>query len=244
MPDKSNRIFDIVPREKKEAENDVETTFFSSSNSLPEASNLSNEEEFNQTESELLAESQELDDRLLEEEESLIEEASSLRPNDEVIVNVGPEEIIKLEWDASDREELQHRLLYFICVGIIAIIFLVYFTFKKDFTGVLFLAIICVAFVFYKLQKPRNYHYTLSNFGIYIDDKFYDYSEIHSFWVINTNKQQLLHLIFNKKYFPQLTIDIKSLEVGLVRANLQKHIPEQENIIEPITDKVVRLLKL
>ena len=238
MPEKDNRIFDIIPREK---ENNDETK---GSDYLPV---INDYQEVDNQADELITEERGFADFSNDPAEDEIITFEEDEPNnvyDEELPEEAEDEIIKLEWDAPDREEFEHRLPYFLIVGIIAIALLVYSAFRKDLIGAIFLVVICIAFVFYKIQKPKNYHYALSNYGLSIDDKFYDYSEMHSFWVIKTKDRQFLHVIFNKKYFPQLTINTSSIEIGIVRSVLHKYLPEQENVSEPIVDKIVRLLKL
>jgi len=156
----------------------------------------------------------------------------------------GPEEVVLLEWDAFDRAELKNRLLYFLGAGIIALCLLAYTIYKKDYTGAIILVVIFVAFIFYKLQKPKEFHYAVSNYGIYVNDRYYHYHDFHSFWFIDTKNQRHIHFLFNRKYLPQLTIDLQELEDETVRNVVQNYLPEQEAVAEPIMDKIIRILKL
>jgi len=221
MSDNDNRIFDIVPKKPEDDfdENDWPPTPPDPQNDLPNAPIVESKTD-NDTPDFSEEDDEELSGGDIDEEESII-----------------------TEWDATDREELEHRLLYFLGVGLVAIVFLIYFAFQKDLMGVVFLVILCVAFVFYKFQKPKSYHYVISNYGLYINDKFFEYNTIHSFWVIETKKNKFLHFIFNKKYLPQLTLDISSLDINLIKSSLQKHIPEKEDVNDSIIDKLIRLLK-
>ena len=128
----SNRIFSIMPRDQNDASKSVQS---------PE---VTNEEEIIENYPTLPVEGEEKDDP---ENADQVEE---------------PEEVVLLEWDAFDRDEMKNRLLYFLGAGIIALCLLAYTVYKKDYTGAIFLLVIFVAFVFYKLQKPKEIHYALS----------------------------------------------------------------------------------
>ncbi|MEI7690089.1 MAG: hypothetical protein WCI63_00420 [bacterium] len=154
------------------------------------------------------------------------------------------EEVVLLEWDALDREELKNRLLYFLGAGIIVLCLLAYIIYKKDYVGAVFLLVIFVAFVFYKLQKPKEIHYAFSNYGLFVNDKYYHYQEFHSFWFIDTKNQSHIHFLFNKKYLPKLIINLQEQENETVRNVIQNYLPEQEDVAEPIMDKIIRILKL
>ncbi len=232
MPE-NNRIFDIMPKDpysEDEKKNDSPPVKDRYLDSEPETVVQENDHP--------------QQDQLVSTEEAVAEDDPALEDLDQNEEEDEDDEIIGLEWSAFDHEELNNRLRYFSVAGIIVAVLLAYIIYVKYYFGAVFLIVMFVVFIFYKLQKPREINYTLTSHGLYIGNKYYGWHEIHSFWFIETKKQINLHMLLNKKYMPQVTLDVTNIESEDVRNILQEHLPEQEGVVEPIVDRIIRLLKL
>ncbi len=150
-----------------------------------------------------------------------------------------------LTWSAPDLIEHSRGWGYFTGFGLFFIAITAYFVYARDWFAVAIVVILPFLILFYQLKrKPEIRSYTITELGIYEDDLFYPYNEIYSFWLNINHIPNTLNIIFSKKYLPQLSIQIKDLELVKIRDVLTKYIPEESSKTESLVDKIARFLKI
>lgn len=164
-------------------------------------------------------------------------------------VNPEPKRVTKdsslLAWKAFnfERDKLDYRLIILLSVLLIALVG--YSVWQKDWFAIgVFSVVAAVTFWYRRAVRPKETEYKITPMGIYEEERFYSFSEIHSFWLVYNQKIQKLFLAFDKKYLPTLNINIKGIDAVLLRSLLLKKIPEQTKRSEGLVDRLIRVLGL
>jgi hypothetical protein len=149
-----------------------------------------------------------------------------------------------LKWEAPEFNVYSHSWVYYLLTALAFFAVVGYSIYSKDWFIIIVAIVLAGFFYWYPLIKPQAASYTITQLGIYINDRIYPYSEIHSYWLFINQKENKLNIIFNKKYLPQLSMLLLDIDPLTVRGILSKYVPEQEGRTESVVDKFIRLLKL
>lgn len=151
---------------------------------------------------------------------------------------------VLLSWQSVKKVQEKDKK-YFLMVGAVVLFPIVYSVFTKDWFILILIAVLLPVIYFYaKNRGEEKGSYKITPLGVYENDRFYAFSEIHSFWIVFNEKVRTLNIVFMKKYLPQLTIDISNSDPLKIKAVLAKKIPEQEKRGESLIDYFVRLFDL
>lgn len=151
---------------------------------------------------------------------------------------------VLLAWQ-STKEVREKDKKWFFLVGSVILFPIAYSVWTKDWFILIIIAILLPVLYFHsKNRTVENAAYKITPLGVYENEKFYPFAEIHSFWIVFNEKVRTLNIIFMKKYLPQLTIDISNIDPLKIRAVLGKKVPEQEKRGESMVDYLIRLFDL
>ncbi len=148
------------------------------------------------------------------------------------------------EWEGMEYEHEEKSFKFFLVAGLISLVVLAYLIYTKDWFMVPIVFIMDGLLYFYSRKKPRTLRYRVTKLGIFIDNYFYPFSEMHSFWLIYNQKVKALNLVSLKKYLPVFTISLENIDPLKLRNFLKTILPEQEKRGEVFVDKLLRLLKM
>lgn len=151
---------------------------------------------------------------------------------------------VLLSWQ-STKEVQKKDLKWYSLVGFVILFPVIYSIWVQDWFVLIIITIILPVIFFH--QKNRgiiNASYKITPLGIYENEKFYPFSEVHSFWIVFNQRVKTLNVVFMKKYLPQLSIDISNIDPLKIRAALSKKIPEQEKRGEGLIDYLIRIFDL
>jgi hypothetical protein len=157
---------------------------------------------------------------------------------------VAQKESALLHWQAPEFNVHSRNWIYYLITAIAFLAVVAYSIYFRDWFIIVIAVVLAGFFYWYPTLKPRIANYKISQLGFYVNDRIYQYSEIHSFWILVNQKENKLNIIFNKKYLPQLSILLDKIDPLTAKTILGKYIPEQENRTESLVDKLMRLLKL
>lgn len=132
-----------------------------------------------------------------------------------------------LVWSAPEFHSYEHNWTWYLLVLIASLAVIGYSIYSRDWIIIGVVIVLDVFIYLYANKKPGETEYRITQLGIYAGQHFYSYNEIHSFW-ISYHKQKRLSVIFNKRYLPQLSIIIDTLDPFTLKTTLGKYIPEQE----------------
>lgn len=149
-----------------------------------------------------------------------------------------------LTWSGNNFErDINSQRVIIFAIALIA--FVGYSVWQRDWFILVILVLVgAVAGWYLNTSKPTKTTYSVTSMGIYVGDKFYSFTEIHSFWLVYNETIQELFIAFDRKYLPALSIGIKEVDPVLLRGILLKKIPEQSRRRESLADKAVRYLGL
>ena len=161
-----------------------------------------------------------------------IEEGIELYPKSEFLYSWKTKEYIK--YDKTKN--------WYIMGGIV-LVFLVAVSFwpmKNPIMGLTFVLAAAV-YLLYAKREPRIIGVKLHHGGILVDDTFYDYEEMESFWIFyNTSEDAYVSIRRHNSYLPYIQIPLGAADPSKVRNILLNYIDEKKqkeeiaNVIEKI----------
>ena len=147
-----------------------------------------------------------------------------------------------LEWEAPEYERSEKTSDWFWAVGIISISAAVTAIILNN---VLFAIVILVgtfALTIHAVKHPPLLHIAISNRGIAINDIFYLYDTLDSFWVEENFHPQKVLIKSKKLFMTYIILPIPAdLDGDAIRDELEKYLPEVQHH-EPFLQKVFEYL--
>lgn len=153
-------------------------------------------------------------------------------------------ETVLLGWKAPEYQLYERNWIYYSILGVLLLAITGYAIFTKDWFIIAIFFILAGFTLWYQRKTPVEKTYRVTQLGIYENDRFYQYSEIYSYWFILQNGYKALNIIFARKYLPQMTILLEKTDPVKVRDVLSKYIPEEGTRTETLLDRLVRLFRL
>jgi hypothetical protein len=152
---------------------------------------------------------------------------------------------VLFEWMAPNFSKSERTYKWYLAVGLAIIAIIGYSAWQKDWF-VIGVTVVVSAILFWYLHSviPHDVTYKLTPMGIYADDRFHPFSEMHSFWLVYNEKVKNLYIVFRKKYLPALVINVDKIDPLILKGYLLKKIPEQEGREENLIDRFIRLAGL
>jgi hypothetical protein len=145
-------------------------------------------------------------------------------------------------WKSRDNIQFERSSLWYLVVCAIAglLIFLLYLI--QQWMGIALVAVATVIFIIMSRIKPREVDCAVFEKGVVVDGKAYQYSEFKSFWV---NQAEVPKIKLQKigKIAGQVDLPLLNIDQEEVRLFLSKHLPEEEDKGEDLTDTVNRLMR-
>ena len=158
---------------------------------------------------------------------------------------VQPGERALLSWEGQSFDRGEIGLNWYLFASLIIIGLIGFFIWRQDWFSVgITIIVSAVLFWYVHSSNPEQVSYKVTALGIYLNERFYPYSEIHSFWFVYNQSVKKLNVVFVKKYLPALQLDVTNVDPVILKTILLRRIPEQEKRDESMTDKLVRMLRL
>lgn len=146
-------------------------------------------------------------------------------------------------WQATEFESHEKGRGWSAYVIIIAIILVAAFIWQKLYlaAGVSVAAVLAIYSQAHSFGKKKNY--AIYNQGVTINDRIYAFDQFKSFWVFPYQKRIIVRFEQVKRFSLPLEMPIEEENAEQVRLFLSKHLPEQEEKGEDITDTINRWIK-
>jgi hypothetical protein len=149
-----------------------------------------------------------------------------------------------LEWSAPEFITYQRDWRWFLSAAAALFAVGVYSAFVRDWFMIFIVFFLAVALYLNQQRTPKEITYRITQKGLYLDDKFFQFDQIHSFWIVLNGGQKVLNIVFNNKFLPALTINFDAIDPENLKTILTKYIPEQVDRGESLADKLSRILKI
>lgn len=152
---------------------------------------------------------------------------------------------IVLSWQAQEYpyHEKSHR--WFIVAALILSVLVVYGLMTDGWT--FSLALVVFAGTYYVLHRnvPDTVDVHITDINIHIGKNVFPFSSIKGFWLVNKPPEvRRLYLRFCGRMRPDLHVELGESDAADVRKILLDHIKEIKGAQEPLSDTIVRILKL
>jgi hypothetical protein len=149
------------------------------------------------------------------------------------------------EWNAKSFERNEKTTKWYLAVALFITVIIAYSAWQRDWF-VIGITIVVSAVLFWYIHSvtPQEASYKLTPIGIYVDDRFYPFDDIHSFWMVYNQNVKNLYIAFTKKYLPTLIVSLENIDPVILKGYLLKKIPEQEKRGESLVDKFTRIAGL
>lgn len=147
-------------------------------------------------------------------------------------------------WDGVEYQKQDRGIKWFAIAIVISLAVLGYVIYTRDWFMVPAVFIVDFLFFLYQKRKPVTRHYQFTRLGLFVDDLFYPFDEMHSFWIVYNEKVKMLNLMFLKKYIPVFSVYLNDIDPLKIRNFLKDILPEQEKRGELFVDKLLRILKI
>lgn len=148
-------------------------------------------------------------------------------------------EIINIGWQAPEFEKYEKGPLWFIILGIVALIIFTISLLTKNFIFAFLIVLIVFAIFVYALKEPRIINFKIDGQGLYINEKLTPYQDLESFWIFyEPPKIKELSIKSKKWTLPLIKIPLAEQDPIAIRRALIKFIPEEkqeESLIDNLT---------
>jgi len=148
-----------------------------------------------------------------------------------------------IQWSALEFIKHDKNPLWFITGGVIAAIFLIFAIWTKNFIFALIIVLAAFSIFIWTQKKPRKIVFSLTGKGLKIEDNFYAFDHLKSFWIFYEPPEIKYLSVESKKLFmPRIIIPIGEENPNKIREFLLKYLPEEKQH-ESLIDILARRLR-
>lgn len=151
-----------------------------------------------------------------------------------------------MTWEFPSHERPNRTPVWYVAAAILVVLLLIYAVVTSNFLFAVIVVIVAVLLTFNAYDQPQLIRFSITEKGILLGDRGYDFDEMKSFWVIyNPPTVKTLYLSFRSALRPDLPVRLLDQNPILIRALLLRFLPEdttKEN--ENLTDVLNRTFKL
>lgn len=154
---------------------------------------------------------------------------------------------IHFKWLVDEyHKHLRSRNWYILAI-FVAFIMMLFSFFTSNFLFAVIIIIAALIFIIHDGRSPEKVTIQLTDEGVVIGRKFYDYDELKNFAVVYKPRQELKNLYFEfKNVFKQrLSIPLENKDPLPIREYLLKYLPEDlDRTDAPLSEQLAGLFKL
>jgi hypothetical protein len=147
-------------------------------------------------------------------------------------------------WQAAEYIQHHHSPLWYAGLGALTIGFLLLLVLVlHEWLSAVVVLLVVVSIVVYAHRAPRTLAYTLTATGIMIGEKYFPYSDFHSFAVLPYHGQMNVELDPLKRFMPRISLPADEQNLDAVIEVLGPRLPRSDRKPDPI-DRLTHYLKL
>ena len=150
---------------------------------------------------------------------------------------------VRYEWTALEFPRVERTRVWYLVAGLVGLGLLAYTIYTRQWAGTAVVLMISVVVYLMGRVTPRTFIHRLTSRGVEVGDKFYPYTQLRAFWVVNTPSSRTLNLISAKKFSLLLTLQLEGADVEKVREVLLEFLPEEPGRGEDVIDRVGRFFR-
>ena len=149
-------------------------------------------------------------------------------------------------WQIPEYHKHERGRLWYIVASIIFIFLIGYGIFTNNFLFALLMLLFVAIIFMHSTREPMYLNIGVSDKGVILNDKFFTYDSLESFWIIDEPPlTKNLFLKFNSSIKPPLSIHLAEQDANELRTTLSNFLNEDRTQKEePLSDLLWRVLKL
>ena len=159
-------------------------------------------------------------------------------------INLGKE---IMSWPVLEYEKHERSRGWYVIASIVAIALLIYCFFTANFLFVVIIIVAALVIILHHGREPERVKFSITDEGIVIGRKFYDYDEIKDFAIVYKPRIEVKRLYFEFKNAlrHRLSIPLENMNPLTVRETLLKYLKEDlERTDQPLSEGLAKLFKL
>ena len=152
-----------------------------------------------------------------------------------------------LSWEVREYEKHNRRKSWYIIAIATTFLLLLYSFFTSNFLFAVIIIIVSLIVIMNDGHIPETVKISLTDEGIIVGRKFYDYDEIKNFTIIYKPRLEVKNLYFEFKnvFRHRLSISLEKMNPIAIRENLLKYLPENHDRINPpLSEGLANFFKL
>ena len=151
-----------------------------------------------------------------------------------------------MSFETPEFITLPRGMTWYVVAGGLVALLIAYAAYTGSLSMAIVFALIAGLFILVQNKKPRTLSFSVTNMGVFYDEEFYPYNQIDAFWIVyHPPYIRSLYLnIRNGKRLNRLKVELDAQDPQELRALLLKEVPEAEGANEPMSDLIIRILRL
>ncbi len=144
-----------------------------------------------------------------------------------------------LQWSALEYAPRERGPYWFLPPSAVALAFVIFGILIQSWFFTAFVILALFVILLYARRAPREYRFAVAKEGVYIGNTLHRFSELKSFWIIETVQPPELSLETTRRLHPYLHLPLGDLHPNKIKSVLSGLLPEQEHK-EFFTDQIAR----
>ncbi len=152
-----------------------------------------------------------------------------------------------ISWQVPEYEKHERNKSWYILAGVIGLLFLIYAIYTKNFLFAVIIIVVALIIILHDSREPDLIKVSITDEGMIVGRKFYDYDEIKNFSIVYKPKQEVRNLYFEFKSAlrQRLSIPLGDMNPLSIRENLLKYLPEDlDRTDQPLSEGLAKMFKL
>jgi len=152
-----------------------------------------------------------------------------------------------ISWQVPEYEKHNRTKAWYITASIVALLLLLYSFFSGNFLFAVIIIVVTLVIILHDGREPDSVKVNITDEGIIVGRKFYDYDDLKDFSIIYKPRQKIKNLYFEFKNVikPRLSIPLGDMNPLLIRKNLLKYLAEDlDRTDQPLSEGLAKLFKL
>ncbi len=150
-------------------------------------------------------------------------------------------------WSVPEYTKYERTKTWYITASIITALLLIYSLWTANFLFAVIIVIAGMVIILHDGGDPVMVRFSITDEGIIIGRKFYDFDEIKNFSIVYKPKKGVKNLYFEFKNAlrHRLSIPLRDMNPLPIRENLLKYLDEDlERTDQPVSESIAKILKL
>ena len=150
-------------------------------------------------------------------------------------------------WKVAEYEKNQRGKGWYIIASIGAFLLLLYSFFSANFLFAVIIIVVAIVIILNDGQDPAKIQIAMTDEGMVVGRKFYDYDDFKNFAIVYKPKQDIknLYFVFKSSLKPRLSIPLEKTNPLVVRDNLLKYLDEDlDRTDRPLSEELAKMFRL